>query len=161
MYSPSEDWIITDYNDTWEDYQESGQIKLGLYYVITEDTKLFKKSGYYSTAFIKKAVKEGIDFKITKQLISKHSQSKDLFKKVIDKVLKYCNGDVSMSKLVINLMSGLLGQSEKEGTRVKINSDTKQIFNFLDKYYSLEEGILMNKIPNTEYFIYGFNKKIK
>ena len=66
-----------------------------------------------------------------------------------------------MSKLVINLMSGLLGQSEKEGTRVKINSDTKQIFNFLDKYYSLEEGIMMNKIPNTDYFIYGFNKKIK
>jgi hypothetical protein len=66
-----------------------------------------------------------------------------------------------MSKLVINLMSDLLGQSEKEGTRVKINSDTKQISNFLDKYYSLEEGIMMNKIPNTDYFIYGFNKKIK
>ena len=54
-----------------------------------------------------------------------------------------------------------MGQSEKEGTRVQINSDTKQIFNFLDKYYSLEEGIMMNKIPNTDYFIYGFNKKIK
>jgi len=161
LYTPSEDWIITDYNDTWEDYQVSEQIKLGLYYVITEDTKLFKKSGYYSTAFIKKAIEEGIDFKITKQLISKHSQSKDLFKKVIDKVLKYCNGDVSMSKLVINLMSGLLGQSEKEGTRVKINSDMKQMFNFLDKYYSLAEGIMINQIPNTDYFIYGFNKKIK
>ena len=37
----------------------------------------------------------------------------------------------------------------------------KQMFNFLDKYYSLEEGIMMNKIPNTDYFIYGFNKKIK
>ena len=64
-YSPSEDRIIPDYNDTWEDYQESEQIKLGLYYVITEDTKLFKKSSYYSTSFIKKTVKEGIDFKIT------------------------------------------------------------------------------------------------
>jgi hypothetical protein len=29
MYNPSYDWIITDYNDTWEDYD--GEIKLGLY----------------------------------------------------------------------------------------------------------------------------------
>jgi Fe-S cluster assembly iron-binding protein IscA len=158
MYNPTYDWIITDYNDTWEDYD--GEIKLGLYYVITEDTKLFKKSGYYSTCIIDKAIKENIEFKITKQLISKEKESKDLFKNIIDKILLYCDGDEKISKLVINLMSGMLGQSEKEGTKVKINSDIKQIFNFLDKYYQLEEGIMINQIENTDYFIYGFNKKI-
>ena len=158
MYNPSYDWIITDYNDTWENYDE--ELKLGLYYVITEDTKLFKKSGYYSTSIIDKAIKENIKFKITKQLISKQKQSKDLFKNIIDKILLYCDGDEKISKLVINLMSGMLGQSEKEGTKVKINSDIKQIFNFLDKYYQLEEGIMINQIENTDYFIYGFNKKI-
>jgi hypothetical protein len=65
MYNPTYDWIITDYNDTWEDYDD--ELKLGLYYVITEDTKLFKKSGYYSTCIIDKAIKENIEFKITKQ----------------------------------------------------------------------------------------------
>ena len=158
MYNPSYDWIITDYNDTWEDYDN--ELKLGLYYVITEDTKLFKKSGYYSTCIIDKAIKENIEFKITKQLISKEKESKDLFKNIIDKILLYCDGDEKISKLVINLMSGMLGQSEKEGTKVKINSDIKQIFNFLDKYYQLEEGIMINQIENTDYFIYGFNKKI-
>jgi hypothetical protein len=158
MYNPTYDWIITDYNDTWEDYDD--ELKLGLYYVITEDTKLFKKSGYYSTCIIDKAIKENIEFKITKQLISKEKESKDLFKNIIDKILLYCDGDEKISKLVINLMSGMLGQSEKEGTKVKINSDIKQIFNFLDKYYQLEEGIMINQIENTDYFIYGFNKKI-
>ena len=158
MYNPTYDWIITDYNDTWEDYDN--ELKLGLYYVITEDTKLFKKSGYYSTCIIDKAIKENIEFKITKQLISKEKQNKDLFKNIIDKILLYCDGDEKISKLVINLMSGMLGQSEKEGTKVKINSDIKQIFNFLDKYYQLEEGIMINQIENTDYFIYGFNKKI-
>jgi len=161
MYNPSYDWIRTDYNDTWEDYDGSeSELKLGLYYVITEDTKLFKKSGYYSTCIIDKAIKENIEFKITKQLISKEKQNKDLFKNIIDKILLYCDGDEKISKLVINLMSGMLGQSEKEGTKVKINSDIKQIFNFLDKYYQLEEGIMINQIENTDYFIYGFNKKI-
>jgi len=158
MYNPSYDWIITDYNDTWEDYD--GEIKLGLYYVITEDTKLFKKSGYYSTCIIDKAIKENIEFKITKQLISKQKECKDLFKNIIDKILLYCDGDEKISKLVINLMSGMLGQSEKEGTEVKINSDIKQIFNFLYKYYDLDEGIMINQIENTDYFIYGFNKKV-
>ena len=158
MYNPSYDWIITDYNDTWEDYDD--ELKLGLYYVITEDTKLFKKSGYYSTCIIDKAIKENIEFKITKQLISKQKESKDLFKNIIDKILLYCDGDEKISKLVINLMSGMLGQSEKEGTKVKINSDIKQIFNFLDKYYQLEEGIMINQVENTDYFIYGFNKKV-
>jgi hypothetical protein len=158
MYNPTYDWIRTDYNDTWEDYDN--ELKLGLYYVITEDTKLFKKSGYYSTCIIDKAIKENIEFKITKQLISKEKESKDLFKNIIDKILLYCDGDEKISKLVINLMSGMLGQSEKEGTKVKINSDIKQIFNFLDKYYQLEEGIMINQIENTDYFIYGFNKKI-
>ena len=158
MYNPTYDWIRTDYNDTWEDYDE--ELKLGLYYVITEDTKLFKKSGYYSTCIIDKAIKENIEFKITKQLISKQKESKDFFKNIIDKILLYCDGDEKISKLVINLMSGMLGQSEKEGTQVKINSDIKQIFNFLDKYYQLEEGIMINQIENTDYFIYGFNKKI-
>jgi hypothetical protein len=158
MYNPSYDWIRTDYNDTWENYD--GEIKLGLYYVITEDTKLFKKSGYYSTCIIDKAIKENIDFKITKQLISKQKECKDFFKNIIDKILSYCGGDEKISKLVINLMSGMLGQSEKEGTNVKINSDIKQIFNFLDEYYQLEEGIMINQIENTDYFIYGFNKKI-
>ena len=161
MYNPTYDWIRTDYNDTWEDYDGSeSELKLGLYYVITEDTKLFKKSGYYSTCIIDKAIKENIEFKITKQLISKEKESKDLFKNIIDKILLYCDGDEKISKLVINLMSGMLGQSEKEGTKVKINSDIKQIFNFLDKYYQLEEGIMINQIENTDYFIYGFNKKI-
>ncbi len=34
MYNPSYDWIRTDYNDTWEDYDD--ELKLGLYYVIVD-----------------------------------------------------------------------------------------------------------------------------
>jgi hypothetical protein len=66
LYEPSEEWIVIDYNDTWEDYD--GELKLGIYYITTEDTMLFKKNGYYTTCKIKKALQESIEFLIEKQL---------------------------------------------------------------------------------------------
>jgi hypothetical protein len=51
MYSPSEEWINIDYNDSWEDYD--GELKLGIYYITTDDNTLFKTSGYYTTCIIK------------------------------------------------------------------------------------------------------------
>ena len=159
MYETSEDWIRLDYNDTWQDYD--GELKLGLYYVATSDTTLFKKSGYYSTCIIKKAISEGIDFIITKQLIATHKEDKNIFTKIIDVIMKYSNEDTNISKSVINLMSGLLGQSDKTISKgVHINNDINQIFNFLNKYYHLENGIMINKIENTNYFMYGFNQKV-
>lgn len=170
MYKPSEGWIRYDYNDTWEDYngliRPSGipdlrGLKLGLYYVKTDDTTLFKKSGYYSTAIIKKAIIENIHFEITKQLIPSHKENKDIFTKIIDVVLKYSKGNTSISKTIINLMSGMLGQSSTTTSKnIKINNDLEQIFNFLNKYHELEEGIMINKIEGTDYYMYGFNKEV-
>ena len=160
MYKPTEDWIRLDFNDTWEDYD--GELKLGLYYLKTDDKTLFRKNGYYSTAIIKKAICEGINFEITKQLIPSHKEDNDMLTKIIDVVLKYSNGNTKISKTVINLMSGMLGQSSASiSKQMKINNDIEQIFNFLNKYYQLEEGIMINKIENTDYYMYGFNKEIK
>jgi hypothetical protein len=160
MYKPTEDWIRLDFNDTWEDYD--GELKLGLYYLKTDDNTLFKKNGYYSTAIIKKAIYEGINFEITKQLIPSHKEDNDMLTKIIDVVLKYSNGNTKISKTVINLMSGMLGQSSASiSKQMKINNDIEQIFNFLNKYYELEQGIMINKIENTDYYMYGFNKEIK
>lgn len=156
MYYPSEDWIMLDYNDIWEDYD--GNLKLGIYYIETEDNTLFKKSGYYTTCIIKKGLEEKIRFQIKKQLIAKKRHNKDLFTKIIDKVVEYSKGDTGISKLIINCMSGLLGQSERISTKAKINNDLEQIFDWLDRYYHLNEGIMINKIPNTDYYLYGFNK---
>ena len=67
---------------------------------------------------------------------------------------------MSISKLVINLMSGMLGQFEKEGSRVKISNNIDQIFHFLDKYHHWDEGIMINRIADTDYFMFGFNQKV-
>jgi hypothetical protein len=160
MNKPSEEWIRLDFNDTWEDYD--GELKLGLYYLKTDDTTLFKKCGYYSTAIIKKAMSENIHFEIIKQLIPSYKENKDTFTKIIDVVLKYSKGNTDISKPLINMMSGMLGQSSSTISKhVKINNDIEQIFNFLNNYYDFVEGIMINKIEDTDYYMYGFNKEIK
>jgi hypothetical protein len=81
--------------------------------------------------------------------------------KIIDVIMKYSNGNTAISKTVINLMSGMLGQaSAKISKNIKINNDIDQIFNFLNKYGELEDGIMMNKIEDTPYYMYGFNKEV-
>lgn len=161
MNKPSEEWIRLDFNDIWEDYDGDG-IKLGLYYIKTDDKTLFKQSGYYSTAIIKKAITENIQFEIIKQLLPSYTEDKGTFTKIIDVVLKYSRGNEDISKPLINMMSGMMGQSSSTISKhIRINNDIEQIFNFLNNYYDFAEGIMINKIENTDYYMYGFNKEIK
>ena len=87
MYSPLEDWIRYDFNDKWEKYD--GKLKLGLYYIETDDTTLFRKSDVYSSAIIGKALQENIKFKIISQLIPRYKEQKNMFRIIIDKILEY------------------------------------------------------------------------
>ena len=113
MYNPIEEWIRLDLNDWWVAFKgDFDNIKFGLYYIETEDTTIFKKSDICSSAIIKKAIQEGIKFKTTYQLISKHKEDKDLFVAVIDKIVQIRKEDKNFYKLMINVISGFLGKNK-------------------------------------------------
>jgi hypothetical protein len=160
MYKPIEEWIKLDFNDTFEIYEKSDYVKLGLYRVETEDTTLFKKSDIYSSAIVKKALKEGIQFKITHQLLSRHKEEKSLFVKVIDTIVKYSKGDNNIYKLLINMLSGLLGRTKSSRSDCRINSDIEQIFHFIHTYEAIGKQTFINKIPDTHYFLYGIDNEV-
>jgi hypothetical protein len=160
MYNPVEDWIKLDFNDCWVECDDVNDIKLGLYKVETEDTLLFKKSDVYSSAIINKAIKEGIDFKITHKLVSKGKEDKSLFVEVINKIVEYSKGDKGLYKLLINSMSGLLGRSKTSVSNCNINKDIEQIFNAINTYEGLGKSVFINKIPETDYFLYGTDNEI-
>ena len=159
MYKPIEEWIRLDFNDCWTLYN-GNDIVLGLYYVETEDITLFKKSDIYSSAIIKKAIEENIEFKITHQLISKNKEEKDLFVKVIDKIVEYSKGDKQLYKLMINMMSGLLGKNKTSVSNCNINNNIEQIFYGINEYEKLDKRTFINKIPETEYYLYGTDDEI-
>lgn len=165
MYNPIEDWITLDFNDVWEDYDYSSDLKSGLYYIKTEDTTLFKKSNVYSRASLIYARQCGIDFKIIYQLIpKKRSQllSKDFFRPLIDKIIEYSKGDESIAKLPINMISGMLGKSETEASIVHLNQSTEQIMSWLHDNQHLGKSVILNKLPmEGNRCLYGLKKEFK
>ena len=154
MYNPKSEWIRYDFNDCWEKYD--GKLKLGLYYVITQDTTLFKKSDIYSNTIIEKAMTTNIDFKIKYQLIPSYNEKKNKLKVIIDKILEYTNKDKSIYKLLINMLSGFLAKTRHSTGKYSINNDLQQIFTFIHKYPDMDLHI--HKIPETDYYLYGAEK---
>lgn len=156
LYEPSEEWIRFDFNDKWTKYD--GNLKLGLYYVHTNDTTLFRKTDIYSTAMIQKARQENIYHEITHQLIPSHKENANIFKHIIDKIMEYSKGQKDIYKLMINMMSGMLAKTNCTTGKYHINSDINQIFAFIREYPDLRPVI--KEIPNTKYFLYGAEKEL-
>ncbi len=154
MYDPIEEWIRFDYNDIWEEYD--GTLKLGLYYVKTTDTSLFRKTDIYSSAIINKATEQNIEYTIVRQLIPKYTEQKNMFKLVIDKILEYSKNNSQIYKLMINMMSGMLAKTKCSKGKYQINSNLDQIFAFIRKYPDMKP--IINNIPNTDHYLYGAEK---
>jgi hypothetical protein len=156
MYNPNDKWIRYDFNDCWEKYDNT--LKLGLYYVVTQDTTLFKKSDIYSNTIIEKAMTTNIEFDIKYQLIPSHNENKNKLKLIIDKILEYTNNDKSIYKLLINMLSGFLAKTKTSNGKYSINNDLQQIFNFIHKYPDM--NLHIHKIPETDYYLYGAEKEL-
>jgi hypothetical protein len=164
LYNPIEEWILLDVNNEWEEFNgDYDNIKLGLYYIQTEDNKLFKGSNIYSSAIIKKAIKENIKFNIISVLYPDKKENKNLFVDIIDEILKITNNKKELYKLMINYISGMLGRSKLTNTKGLINKSLEQIFLTLDNYKKLDNELkpFITKIDNTDYYLYGYNKDVK
>jgi len=128
LYNPLEEWILLDINNDWEDWIEEDEIKLGLYYIETDDKLLFKGNNIYSSAIVKKGIEENIKFKIKYVLYPNKSQSKNLFVDIIDEILKITNNEKELYKLMINCISGMLGKNKMTYTKANINKSLEQIY---------------------------------
>jgi hypothetical protein len=163
LYEPLEEWILIDVNNDWVKFNNDDEIKLGLYYIETKDNSLFKGSNIYSSAIVKKAIEENIDFKIKMVLYADKSQSKKLFVDIIDDIIKITNNDKSLYKLMINCISGMLGKSKSTHTKANINKSLEHIYITLNNYKNQDNEIkpFITKIEETEYYLYGYNKDVK
>lgn len=163
LYNPIEEWILLDVNNEWEDFNNNDDIKLGLYFIETDDNLLFKGNNIYSSAIVKKAIEENIKFRIIKVLYADKTQSKKLFVDIIDEILKITNNDKELYKLMINSISGMMGKNKMTNTKANINKSLEQIYITLNNYKNQDTEILpfINKIDNTDYYLYGYNKDVK
>lgn len=166
IYEPLEKWIVLDWTDDWkpigrvrptEDwkpYQPKNTVPLGLYYVQTDDTTLFKKSNIYSSAIINYAKKTNIQFKITKQLVPSHQYPKSTFKEYIEGIITTL-GETSFSKELINYLTGMMGKHSDNKYHVKLNTDIDQILDYVNKQ---QNKVIVNDLNDDEtnpLYVYG------
>lgn len=170
LENPVEQWMYFTPKDEFKKYNGE-DIKLGLYFVETDDRLLFMGNKYYPSAFVNKGIEEGL---ITKDNIKKYMYASDcsdfgLYRDVV-RYLKLMEQDPNeearthgkvLSKVCCNTISGLLGKDKMTYTQNRVSWDREQMKNFL--YGNSMKGkpfYLEFKRDDKSFFHYGYNDVI-
>lgn len=169
IYNPLDNFLVYGVDDEWENYD--GELKTGLYYVETDDLTLMIKTNIYSNKIIEKALAVGIKLKITKQLIHKHTYineeviDMDYFKPLFEDIKKLCDGNIAVTKLLNNLIVGMLGKTETKNYTSAIDTNPDDIWEYFMEYNAnnnrLDNDSIILKQLNENLHLYGFITKIR
>ena len=131
LKNPYDNWIKFDLEDTWEDYD--GELKTGLYFVETDDLTLLHKTNIYSNKILEKAISENIPIVIKKQLIHKVKSftEKPIPRNHFDALINACKEKArgtALGKLMINMITGYLGKTDKIDRTAELDTDAEQVW---------------------------------
>ncbi len=146
---PMEPFMVFAVTDEWTAWD--GDLKLGFYFVLTNDMTLLHGSNVYSAAILRRAQEEGIKFEVVKQLRPSKTLPRDYFARLLTAIREKCHGDASLAKFFVNILVGTLARTRL--TRVFARMDTCADTVFAD-YNSDKSGVPF--LMNAEgYYIYG------
>jgi hypothetical protein len=186
LYNPRERWIIFNGKEQLEVYDKK-PLTLGLYFVITDDMTLFHKSNWYSKQMIMKARQEGIPYRISHQIrcvdivwekekFNEEGKSLwkldnlNLFTNIIDEIVELTeqDEDFTITKIVINAISGYLGKTNYKTKTASMNTKINDIWeNWIvddkDRVVENGENLYMNEVKDgdTTFYIYGVETQIE
>ena len=147
MLNPRDDWLMLGFNDCLEIY--AGELKLGLFFVETNDYTILHGSNWYSNKILEYADEFGIQMNITHQILSTKKIEKDYLSQIIHGFIDKCGDSKDLAKLMINQISGFLGKDKSSRYNIKVNTDVEQVFNGMRE---LESEFLKKQ---DDYYIYG------
>jgi DNA replication protein DnaC len=155
IQNPYEKFITLNFNNNWEQFK--GDIKLGLYYVETQDNTLFHGTNIYSTSIVKFGLEQKI---ITKDNIkyvvyATESLDKDVFHKVYSKYDEISNGNIGFKKLLGNMTVGVLGKTKKTTMKKSITTSIDEAF---AKLVDMKGNVFIQNNEDSQdrkYYIYG------
>jgi hypothetical protein len=151
IYNQKDAFIVFNGKEILEEY-DGKYLTLGLYFVETDDMKLFHKSNWYSKAIIDLARKEKIKYRITRQIRCVDEEwndtkietddegnetikyelnnKKNLFKRFCDEVIELTeqDEDFTLTKLVINSLSGGLGKTTTDVNTFGVSRNLEEIY---------------------------------
>lgn len=184
LYNPRERWIVFNGKEVVEAYDRR-PLTLGLYFVQTEDMTLFHKSNWYSKQIIDKAREEGIKYWITHQIrcvdvkwektkVDEETmtgwwlENDDLFKDIIDEIVEITeqDEDFTLTKLLINSISGFLGKTQRIKRTACINTKLNEIWenwiiDDVDGVVANGDDIYLSELKSDDLtlYVYGVEKK--
>lgn len=189
LYNQREDFIVFKGKETVEKY-DGEPLTLGLYFVETDDMTLFHQSNWYSRVIIDVAKRDNIEFTITRQIrcvdedwywnktveevkeeyteivITEELNNKNLFKLWIDDVIRVTeqDGDYTLTKFVINAMTGFLGKTKSVSKKVGLSKNLQEIWDdFLipEVQNNPDLDVYLNTIESGEdkIYLYGITEK--
>ena len=177
MENPLENFMTIDFTDTIQDVnndfinyntsdlnysninKKKSVIPFGLYYVITNDKTLFFGNNFYSSATITEAKKIGIDFEVKYFIKGTPIKDLNIFKDIIDEIVKkYADYPVLM-KQIINSIYGMMAKTKNKNATLKVDTDINRVY----ESYAVEKGregkkLYVEKViteSGKEYFVYG------
>lgn len=155
IQNPYEKFITLNFNNNWEQFK--GEVKLGLYYVETQDNTLFHGTNIYSTSIVKFGLEQKI---ITKDNIkyvvyATESLEKNVFHKVYSKYEEVSNGNTAFKKLLGNMTVGVLGKTKRTTYKKSITTSLNEVF---CKLAEMKGNVFIQNnedIQDRKYYIYG------
>jgi len=172
LIHPKSDWILFDYSCEIEEYVlDDEKVKPGLYFIETEDRKLFSGNKWYSNAIVEKGIKCGyINFDDIKyQLLSSKQLPKHHFHTYYSDFIERSNGNINVLKSLMNSLSGILGRSHRKITDTHISTSCDDVGNYFYKQahkhddFGLDGSFCYQYDVNEEdrYFFYSYHKEYK
>jgi len=157
MENPLDDFMTIDFNSQIEEY-DYNPLRVGLYYVETNDLTLLHQSNWYSNTIIQEALDNNIKMKI-KYYIKGKRENKNILKIVIDMILEMADYSTykDVLKFMINSISGLLGKTETTNTKLYVDNDEDRVWESYFKNKGGDESLIFREFEGL--FAYGTQSK--
>jgi len=155
IMEPQEEFYMYSSTDEWKPWDH--QLLPGLYFVETEDMRLFHGSNVYSLAMIQRATSAGIEFTIRSQLRPSKTMPKTYFDNMVNFIKDVCKNDISLMKWFFNIFVGMLGKSKHSTITARMDTDVNTIW----AEYNAEKPGKPFITSHDGYYFYGRNHKIE
>lgn len=165
LKNPLEEWYVFDFSCHVENHK-GDKIGPGLYFVETNDRKLFVGNKFYSASVVKVGLTEGL---ITHDNIKKFIRpaqllDRDYFTNLLDKYKDNLNSKnetyEDLIKILNNTTAGMLGKTKKHHYERKITTSNDEMWNYLSNKDKEDLFVYSVKVKGTQFFVYGEKNSI-
>jgi hypothetical protein len=171
LQNPAEEWYVFSFKDEVEPYVRLSQDELlpGMYFVETDDKKLFMGHKFYSRAIVQFGLDENLitHENITYQIICSDLLDIDYFEGLFNEYKKQTGGSpegIQMRKLLNNTTTGILGKTKYNVVDKYITNDVNTAYEYLIKNYDKDifnHHISIDDEDGEEHNFYCYGKKSK